>query len=352
MSGIFSVSKSSVTKVKRLVLLVTAFLLTISLVAPILDNGSASAAKLYNTMTLDELGKSSSYYVTLQTCVSNNMYPNITAKSPFYDPVQINWFDDNTATGYVYPEGKTDCKAIMSSALELWNISPADFLKGMKYTQNTPGEYNWTGSGDGAARKNNFVSFVKSGSVTGTSDPADIGGAAAYQRYDYWWDNNCAVQKFGKYDDIKDPVLKTRIDNGVTVEANINSAARTSVTQKYGTVERTDGIKWAYLYNDTTNAAAQSKEPFDFIAYGYHTTPRMVTCQDTAAALTTYADDWVKYLDQKSLRTICENKGFTDTPGSRADDPNPRAGVFALTACISGYDNALSCNINWSCARI
>ena len=337
MSGILSLSKFSLTNVRRFFLFLTALIVSVTVLAPPFNTTDASAAKPYSTMTLEELGKSGAYYVTLQGCIANNMYGGINAESPYYDPMQISWF--NGGSGYVYPEGKLECKAIMSKALTLWNITPENFLKGLGYTQPNKSLYNWVGTADGGTRNNNFVVFAKSGSVTSSSDPANIGGAAAYQRYDSWWDKNCAVKKLGRYDAIKDSVIKARVDSGETVVANVNTSARTSVTQKYGTIARTNGVKWAYLYNESFTKPAAGKTPYDFIAYGYESSPRNVTCQETAAALTDYADDYVVYLNQKSLKTICQNKGYTDTQGSRADDPNPVAGVPALTACINGYNN-------------
>ena len=313
MSGILSGSKGFLTHTKRAVLFLTAILLSVSLFSPLLNTEQASAAAPYSSMSLDDLNKSTSYYVTLQTCVSNNMKGTITAGSDSYSPTSIDWFDDNEAYGYIYPDGKTDCRDIMAKALSLWNVSAKDFLAGMKYTQPSKTSYNWSGTKNGDERKNNFIAFVKSAAVTNTSDPNNPGGAAAYLRYDYWWDNNCVVKAYGKMDSITDNVLKSRITSGETAsgstETGVGSSgsSSTDTTNKYASVTRVDNIKWGYLYKYKKNSTL-----YDYIAYGYHgTASRRITCEDTAKALAQYAPAYNAYLDKAAATEACKDKGYS-----------------------------------------
>lgn len=316
MSGIFSAFTPSVKKVRRVILFAASFVMAITLISPLLTNNQASAAAPYSDMSLDDLNKSTSYYVTLEGCVQNNMKGTISASSQSADPQKIDWFDNNSAWGYIYPDGKTDCKDIMSKALDLWNVAPDTFLKGMGYSQKTKTSYDWSGTAKGADRKNAFDSYVKSTAVTGSSNPNDPGGAAAYLRYDYWWDDQCVVKKFGEVDKITDSVLKAKIAKPDTETATKDGA---TITEKYISVPRVNGIKWGYLYNSQSTiysagafgAGSSSTATYDYIAYGYHTTPRSITCADTAKALTQYADDYEAYLNKEAISQACTTMGYS-----------------------------------------
>ncbi|MFZ1301902.1 MAG: hypothetical protein WAQ27_05010 [Candidatus Microsaccharimonas sp.] len=316
--------------------------LSVSVLVALGITNLASAAIKQSDMSLEEKNKSSSYYITLQGCIQNNMWPTIKASSANYAPTSVSWFDDNNAYGFVYPSGQRDCKDVMQAALGIWNISPDDFLAGIKYKKAGANSYNWDGTGDGATRRANYESFIKS--QLGTTDPGNPGAAAAYLRYDYWWDNQCVAKKFGDYSKITDQVTKSRIDSGYTEVTNLSvmsageTAVTTSITVKYIAVERTNGVKWGYSYkysNDTTAGITSTSNPYSFTAYGYHTNPRKVKCTDVAASLTQYAGDYDTYLTDKAVEDLCRSQGYI-TMSSSSTNP---FGIYTLSACVAGYKN-------------
>ncbi len=325
-----------ITSGLRLVLAL-AVLFFISTLVNVFVSQESNAATKFSGMGLEEKNKSTSYYITLQGCVQNNMYGTIKAGTKNYSPKSISWFDDNNAYGYVYPDGKMDCKDIMATALGLWDISPDSFLKGIGYDQKSGTSYDWTGPGDGGTRKSGFDSYIKN--QLGTTDPGNPGQAAAYMRYSYWWDEECVVKKFGKYTDITDSVIKERIDTGFTEKSGTK-------TVKYVAVNRVGDIPWGYSYNHKAGQATRGgtgSTTFEFIAYGYHNSKRMVSCDDTATSLTKYAGGYQEYTSELAVEQICRNAGYTTITASGT---NP-VGVYTLGACINGHANAddlLYCN--------
>ena len=290
----------------------------------------AGAANKQNDMELIDKAKSTSYYVTLQGCIEKNMPGTIEADSDNYGPTQINWFDDNSAYGYVFPDGKMDCKQVASIALKAWGVTGREFLAGIKYKQSVTGEYDWVGTGDGGTRKANFVSYAKS--ILGVDDPGNPGGAAAYYRYSQWWDSECVVDKFGRYDKITDAKLKERLKDG---KYEVEPTGDQDAYVRWLRVARVDGIEWGYSYKSAYIGSNDVKYDYNFVAYGYHDTTRTVKCNDVAKSLTEYADDYATYVDKKAVENLCKAKGYVNVAASSSNPP----GSYTYTACINGFEN-------------
>lgn len=312
---------------------------TLSFILAAIPSTASHAVNKMSDMTLEDKGRSSSYYVTLQGCIEHNMNSTISASSQNYSPTSINWFDDNNAYGYVYPDGKRDCKDIMKSALELWGITADDFLTGIKYSQKSKTSYNWSGTDNDSTRKSNFESYIKT--ALGTSEPNNPGAAAAYLRYKKWWGDKCVEKKFGKYDDITDPVLKKRIDDNYTESISSTSTSADGVTSTnsvigmYVKIPLVNNVEWAYLYktkNSSSAGVVSTDSVYTYIAYGYHTNPRKISCDDTKNNLEKFASSYSSYLDEAAVETICKSKGYKNISA------NPY-GEYTLNACIAGYNS-------------
>lgn len=329
MSGLFSLQKY------RKFFNATLFAFTallIALTGVVATASDADAAKLQSTMTLEELGRSSSYYATLRGCVERNMYGDIKASSDNYGPTQINWFDDNEAWGYIYPDGKTDCRIIMSKALSLWGVTGREFLAGIGYKQGNSNEYNWNGPSDGSKRRADFESYVKR--ILGNNEPQSPGGAGAYLRYDGWWKKFCAVERLGRVDALTDPIIKERVNSGYTKD--VIEEGNSGYTLKYDKIARVDGIEWAYSYRQGTFAGGANGPDYAYAATGHRAEVRRISCDDTKAALAQYAPAYSSYLDLKAIESLCADKGYLNIQGT--------PGINAMDACINGYKNKLSGN--------
>ena len=306
------------------------FLLCASIFASLAIIHNTSAAFDFDNAELDAKNRSASYYVTLQGCVQNNMYGTIDAENTNYSPSSVNWFDDNNAYGYIYTEGKTDCRDVMIKALTLWDITPEAFLKGLKYEQKSSTSYKWTGTGDGNARRSNFESYVKS--VLATSNPADAGAAAEYQRYSTWWQSQCVVKSFGDISALTDDVIKERINSGYTESTGTYSS------NKYVKIKQPDGKEWGYSYKHKASSSSGrgGAAAFSYTTYGYHTTAAKATCDDTVSKLGgSSLAAYNTYSNALAVTSICKSQGYQTITASSS---NP-VGVYTLTACENGYAN-------------
>ncbi len=330
MSGFFIRPKNLLDVLRRSFMVTIGLVVTASAIVTTFLPLTASAINFQDSMSLNDQAKSSSYYVTLKGCINSNMLPTIAATDAGdYGPLSVNWFDDNNAYGYVFSEGKMDCKQIMSNALTVWGMTPLQFLTALDYKKQSTTSFNYVTPNDGPTRQAKFESYVTTSLAT--SSPADISGAAAYKRYAVWWDANCVVQKFGIYSDIKDPTIKSRIDAG-----DYEGTASGGITTLYAKVTRTTeaaaetpyGYEYKYKVSATSRGGT-SKSLVEYIAYGYHTTPRTITCQDTAAKLTQYAPDYVAYIKQQTVRTICSAVPYVNNPPQ----------TTTLDACVAGWVN-------------
>lgn len=306
------------------------FLLCASIFASLAIIHNTSAAFDFDNAELDAKNRSASYYVTLQGCVQNNMYGTIDAENTNYSPSSVNWFDDNNAYGYIYTEGKTDCRDVMIKALTLWDITPEAFLKGLKYEQKSSTSYKWTGTGDGNTRRSNFESYVKS--VLATSNPADAGAAAEYQRYSTWWQSQCVVKSFGDISALTDDVIKERINSGYTESTGTYSS------NKYVKIKQPDGKEWGYSYKHKASSSSGrgGAAAFSYTTYGYHTTAAKATCDDTVSKLGgSSLAAYNTYSNALAVTSICKSQGYQTITASSS---NP-VGVYTLTACENGYAN-------------
>ncbi|MBC7459087.1 hypothetical protein H7200_00010 [Candidatus Saccharibacteria bacterium] len=331
MSGFFSLKIGD--QRRAFGLFVTA-IVAVSFLAQILISLPA-LGKTQAAMELDEKAQSTSYYVTLRGCISNHMYGTIKAPTDNLGPTQIDWFDGLSAFGYIFTGGKDgktekfDCKQIMSKALVLWGVTGREFLAGIGYVQKSSVSYDRTGPSDGSVRVSGYDAYVKK--ILDTNEPNNPGGAAAYMRYGAWWNSECVVKKFGPINLITDNVISERISKGfTTIEGDFKI--------KYGSVARVDGIKYGYSFktdNVEATRGGKGQTPYTYIAYGYRGDTRTISCEDTAKALTEYADDFSKYIDEKAVRTICEGQGYANFASSSSNPP----GSYKLSACINGFTN-------------
>jgi hypothetical protein len=129
---------------KRSLLLSLAFVISVSAVLPLLVS-PVGAANINDATPTDE-AKSASYYRTLRTCINNEMNTTIqlTGSDNGVAPPS-KWFTDNNAYGYVFPEGKMDCKTIVPKAMTLWGFGSdySSFLKTLGFTYDAS-DAKWT----------------------------------------------------------------------------------------------------------------------------------------------------------------------------------------------------------------
>lgn len=319
MSGLlFAKRTKGISSFVRVGLFLLVAVLGVQLVIP----QAASAAVKQADMNLENIGRSTAYYVTLKDCIYHNMHRTIRASSQSFGPTQVDWFNDMTAFGYVYQGGKSDCRDMMATALNLWDLSPREFLQGMGYRQSTANSYDWNGESDSTKRADAFASFMKS--TLGTQEPNNPGGAAAYVRYMWWWQNKCVTENLGKFSSITDSIQKDRINSGHT-----SPDPTSGITTKYIKFKDSSGTENAYVYKyseagtATEYGATIGGGSFDYIAYGYNNNMRMITCEDTAKAIQQYGPNHASYQSDQATRNMCISKGFESQ----------------VSACMNGYKN-------------
>jgi hypothetical protein len=273
-----------------------------------------------------------SYYVALGGCVQNNMgqgSPNFPVKvSENGNATTAEMFDNNQAFGYVFPGGtKTDCKDIMTKALQLWGWtgSTQTFLEAMGnvYKIDTAnGTAQYIGVSDGAKRLKNFQNIVQN-KVYGGKAPT-LSAAATYDiDYNGFTMNGgaCSSKDLGLYTDL-DSTRKRLVDAGSPADASsiadlpagtIGSALYTHVTEIGGSPVSSSDHVYVYLASTSTPSrysanTAQTTQ----VLYGYHTTTTSRSCTNLAKALNGGKPDNSKYPGALK-QWMLDNSGILDT---------------------------------------
>lgn len=294
---------------------------------------------LANTFTPDEEAQSYSYYVALGGCIQNNMYGDFpTTITGNGNSPPSEWFDDNTATGFVYPGGtKTDCKDIATEALTLWGWtgSTESFLTAMGYTfhANTDtGQPTYDGTSDGSTRIKNVQTAVQA-QVYGGSAPS-LSGAATYDvDFNAFTMNGgtCSASDLGPYSSLGSTEKKYAVaPPGTVVDTSPPGRSKTTVTYvKLPVIDPTTGasVDHGYTYTYTIEATGAPSDADTVTLYGYHATAKTASCEQLAAGISKNAAAYAKVIKQ----------GTADTGASQTCKENPTApgcpGTPAANTC-------------------
>lgn len=197
-----------------------------SLISPVFVSASI------DTATPEEQAKSASYYRTLRKCIGtgNRMYGDIVltaSEGGVANPSK--WFTGGH--GYIFKEGKKDCKDIIGPALELWgwgnnDAGYSDFLEDMGYAYE-PGNVRWHGSADGGTRQNTFDSIVQAKyyNQNFSGNPVQS-GEARYEMFVNAFNIACVAKDLGQLSSIDNEdynawLDSSTLDQGTRVTASV-----------------------------------------------------------------------------------------------------------------------------------
>jgi hypothetical protein len=246
---------------KHSALVSIAFVIGVGALLPLL---TVSVSANIKTASPTDEARSTSYYKTLRTCFNNEMNTNIqlTASDNGIAPPS-KWFTDNQSYGYIYPEGKTDCKDIVPKALNLWGWGTdySAFLKELGFKYNAS-DAKWSVANRNNLR-NNFDSAVqkKYYGVNFSGDPSQS-GAAKYVMYLNVFQKACNAKDLGSISSISNTSYKAWLDSSTAGQG-------TQVDENTANISGTkDG---SYVYFSKVNVIEPAGEPsvLSKVAHGY-----------------------------------------------------------------------------------
>lgn len=329
---------------KRPLLLFIAFVISVGALLPLFT--SSASASIYDATPTEE-AKSVSYYRTLRTCINNEM--NTTMQLTGADngvAAPSKWFSDNYAYGYVFPEGKMDCKAIAPKALTLWGWGNdySGFLKAIGFTYDSSA-VKWTVPNRDQLR-DKFDSAVqaKYWGANFSGDPSQS-EAARYEMFLNVFKKACSAKDLGAITSIANNSYKTWINESTADRGKEVSYATANVPgmkdgsyvyfAKVDVVEMVNGVPkkvpHGYAYqasSDTVNDkwnGANATSNGDVRIYGYHNTAVERSCHQIQKGVSENASAWLIWEERHPDTNI-------PVPGS-SDGTTPPGESDAASTC-------------------
>lgn len=224
---------------KRSFILSIAFIISVGAILPLLVL-PVNAANINDATPTDE-AKSASYFRTLRTCINNEMNTTIQLSASDNGVAKPSkWFSENDTYGYVFPEGRMDCKDIAPKALSLWGWGSdySSFLKILGFTYNAS-DAKWTVANRDLLR-NKFDSAVqeKYYGFNFAGNPTQS-GAARYEMFANAFTVACGAKDLGAMSSITNASYK----------AWLNDSTADKGTQVSGKTANVPGTKTgSYVY--------------------------------------------------------------------------------------------------------
>lgn len=324
--------------IKRTLILSIAFVISVGAFLPLFT--SVVSANI-NTATPTDEATSTSYYRTLRTCINNEMITTIkltASDNGVANPSQ--WFTDNYAYGYVYPQGKMDCKAIAPLALKLWGWGSdySSFLRLLGFTYSATNTQWTVANRDQLRAKFDSAVQAKYYGVNFAGDPVQS-GAARYVMFLNVFNKACNAKDLGPITSITNSSYKAWIsastaDMGKPIEeptANI-SGMKSGQLVYFSSVDVVDTVNGqpkkvphGYAYqasSDVTNEkwnGAGATSNGDVRIYGYQNASVIRNCHEIQKGITDNASAWIDWKRQHPDST--EAVPSVDTTVPPADGP-------------------------------
>jgi hypothetical protein len=325
--------------VKRSSLVLIAFIIGIGALLPLLT--VPVSANIKTASPIDE-AKSTSYYKTLRTCFNNEMNTNIqlTASDNGVAPPS-KWFTNNYAYGYIYPEGKTDCKDVVPKALALWGWGTdySGFLKELGFKYNAS-DAKWSVANRNNLR-NNFDSAVqkKYYGVNFQGDPSQS-DAAKYVMYLNVFQKACNAKDLGLVSAVTNSSYKSWLDGstaarGTQVDepvANISGTkdgsyvyfSKVAIIGEQGTPPEKFKLLHGYAYQASSSVAnagwngENATSNGDVRIFGYHNGTFKQSCHDIQKGVTDNSAAWLRWANanpDKAITPPSANDGASNGSG-------------------------------------
>jgi hypothetical protein len=346
---------------KRSLLLSLAFVMSVSAVLPLLVS-PVGAANINDVTPTDE-AKSASYYRTLRTCINNEMNTTIqlTGSENGVAPPS-KWFTDNNAYGYVYPEGKMDCKAIVPKALTLWGFGNdySSFLRTLGFSYNAS-DAKWTVANRDNLR-NKFDSAVQAKyyGINFAGEPTQS-GAARYVMFLNAFQKACNAKSLGAVSAVTNTSYKAWLNDSTAERgtqvpeetANIPGTKDGSYVyfSKVDTIDPTTGTKvqQAYAYQASsavTNPGWNGDGPTngDVRMYGYHNAAVERSCHQIQKGITENANAfraWKQAHPETVIVAPIDTPGTTPGSGT-TDETTPSCAIEGIGWIVCPAINALA----------
>ena len=192
------------------------FALILSLFSPAIASAvDTPRAENITEANPDDQAKSNSYYRALRKCFRNNLHDSIqlTGADNGITPPSM-WFNE-FGWGYVYPEGKLDCKDIAPLALELWGYGKQynSFLTDFGATYNNS-TLKWTAPSDPDQRQNQFDATIQAKYyTTNFTGIPEQSGEARYVMFANVFDKACTARDLGKVTTITNSSYKKWVNS-------------------------------------------------------------------------------------------------------------------------------------------
>jgi len=346
---------------KRSLLFALAFTISVSAVLPLLTS-PVGAANINDASPTDE-AKSASYYRTLRTCINNEM--NTTIQLTGVDngvAPPSKWFTDNNAYGYVYKEGKMDCKAIVPLAMTLWGFGKdySSFLKTLGFTYDASSA-KWTVANRDNLR-NKFDSAVQAKyyGINFAGEPTQS-GAARYVMFLNAFQKACNAKDLGAVSSVTNTSYRAWLgdstaERGAQVSeetANIPGTKDGSYVY-FSKVTIVDPVtkakvEHAYAYqasSSVTNAGWNGDGATtngNVRMYGYHNAAVERSCHEIQKGITENVDAFLAW--QRSNPETVVDVPITDTnttPPGEAESTAPSCAIEGIGWVVCPAINALA----------
>ena len=346
---------------KRSLLISLAFVVSVSAILPLFVS-PVGAANINDATPIDE-AKSASYYRTLRTCINNEMNTSIQLTgSDNGVAAPSKWFTDNNAYGYVYPEGKTDCKAIVPKALTLWGFGNdySSFLKTLGFTYNAS-DAKWT-----VANRDNLQTkfdFAVQGKYYGTNfagEPTQS-GAARYVMFFNAFQKACNAKSLGPVSAVTNTSYKAWLNDSTAERGHEESEEKASVPgtkdgayvyfSKVDIIDPASGTKvqqaYAYQASSTVTNAGWNGDGANTNGnvrmYGYHNSAVERTCHQIQKGITENANAfraWQQANPETPIAAPIDTPGTT--PPGEADATAPSCTIEGIGWIVCPAINALA----------
>ena len=346
---------------KRSLLISLAFVVSVSAILPLFVS-PVGAANINDATPIDE-AKSASYYRTLRTCINNEMNTSIQLTgSDNGVAAPSKWFTDNNAYGYVYPEGKTDCKAIVPKALTLWGFGNdySSFLKTLGFTYNAS-DAKWT-----VANRDNLQTkfdFAVQGKYYGTNfagEPTQS-GAARYVMFLNAFQKACNAKSLGPVSAVTNTSYKAWLNDSTAERGHEEGEEKASVPgtkdgayvyfSKVDIIDPASGTKvqqaYAYQASSTVTNAGWNGDGANTNGnvrmYGYHNSAVERTCHQIQKGITENANAfraWQQANPETPIAAPIDTPGTT--PPGEADATAPSCTIEGIGWIVCPAINALA----------
>jgi hypothetical protein len=328
---------------KRSFILLIGFVVAISIFLPLF---TLTANASINDATPTDEAKSASYYRTLRTCINNEM--NTTIQLTGSDDGKSSpsqWFSDNNAYGYIFPEGKTDCKNIVPKALSLWGWGNdySAFLKELGFSYSASNA-RWTvANRDNLQNKFDSAVQAKYYQISFANDPVQS-DAARYEMFLNVFRKACSAKDLGPITSISNSSYKSWLNDSTADRGKEVSEETANISgtkdgyyvyfSKVDVIEMVNGqpkkVPHGYAYQAAsaiTNAGWNgdgATSNGDVRIYGYHNSAVERSCHQIQKGITDNASAWIQWKNtHPDAPPPPDVNTDTTTPGGDSGTPTP-----------------------------